>query len=407
MFCLNRSFCVLFSAFRRKYFWSDDTDLVSGRSRQDFGATADSCARMTPFEKFERLDDDHAEEAAMKNVGTKLAIKESHGLTRACAAVAVSSLPLLLAHSIGSYCPHAVADAMGKSAIASSVMLLCSLIGYGTSVPIRLLAAFQHLAAGLLVSSVAVELVPPIMEAPNDFKSNVAIIGGFVGGTVAFFALGAYCGEVDEDGEEDGDVPNEAAAALSLRDERVVNEGAPAGATPRTPRGLTKIAHVQRARALQAPPYPAALVAAVVVDSAVDGMLIGLASASATETASAGLVLAIALAIEMGFTGLAYAATLHKQPSSVGLLSIATPPFVLLGASFVGASTAAQLVGYPTAHVALLSFGATALLYLVVVELLREAHEAMGDDAVVVRVIEAQFFVGFFSAVMLERALES
>ena len=38
-------------------------------------------------------------------------------------------------------------------------------------------------------------------------------------------------------------------------------------------------------------------------------MLIGLASAAATEVATAGVVLAIALAIEMGFTGLAYAAT--------------------------------------------------------------------------------------------------
>ena len=66
------------------------------------------------------------------------------------------------------------------------------------------------------------------------------------------------------------------------------------------------------------------------------------------------------------------------------------------------------MVGYPTAHVALLSFGATALLYLVVVELLREAHEGMGDEEDnLTRVIEAMFFVGFFSAVLLERALDS
>lgn len=367
-----------------------------------------------------------------------------HGVVHGLAAVAFSSLPLFFAGAFGSQVPGPVADAMGKSAIASAAMLLCSLVGYGVTVPIRLLAAFQHLAAGLLVSSVAVELVPPIMEAPNDLRSNLAIIGGFIGGTVAFFALGAYCGHEhgDHDGEHDHDHHDDhghhhrhdldltrhhehSEPALSMREEIVevapapvpAAPAAPAAAapaaggtprTPRTPRGLTKLEHVKRARAVDSPPYPGALVAAVVVDSAVDGMLIGLASASATEVATAGVVLAIALAIEMGFTGLAYAAALRKQPTIIGIVSVVAPPFVLLGASVFGAGAAELVVGYPTAHVALLSFGATALLYLVVVELLREAHEGMGDeDDNLTRVIEAMFFVGFFSAVLLERALDS
>ena len=329
---------------------------------------------------------------------------------RWCGAAVFSLLPVLVASSLGSFVPAPVSSAMGKSAIASAAMLLCSLIGYGATVPIKLLAAFQHLAAGLLVSSVAVELIPPIMAAPNTPLINACIVGGFVGGTAAFFALGTYCSAPeDEEGDESEEV-NEAVAALSTRDEHVVlpaPAAAPTGTpprTPRTPRGLTKIAHVRRAAALQAPPYPGALVAAIVVDSAVDGLLIGLASASATDVENAGVVLALALAIEMGFTGLAYAASLRKQPQILGLLSVIAPPFVLLGASILGAGAAAQLTSYPAAHVAVLAFGATALLYLVVVELLREAHESMGDDAMT-RVIEAMFFVGFFSAVLLERAL--
>ena len=43
------------------------------------------------------------------------------------------------------------------------------------------------------------------------------------------------------------------------------------------------------------------------------------------------------------------------------------------------------------------------LLYLVVVELLREAHAGMGEDAT--SAIEVMFFVGFFLALLLERAL--
>ena len=392
-------------------------------------------------EAFRRLEDDGTQEVPLKPT-TALPLLVSPApaadtpiqatvVVKWLSAVAVSLLPLLSARALGSLVPPAVASAMGKSAIASAAMLLCSLIGYGATVPIRLLAAFQHLAAGLLVSSVAVELIPPIMAAPNDLLTSAAIVSGFVGGTAAFFALGAYCSPPEEDDDDDGDEEDaasrvsdsararvaDAVAALSTREERVVlpapwaraaaaANGAGTPRTPRTPRGLTKLAHLRRAVAVHAPPFPGALVAAVTVDSAVDGLLIGLASASATEVANAGVVLAIALAIEMGFTGLAYAATLRKQPHALGLLSVVAPPFVLLGASVLGASAASELVSYPAAHVAVLSFGATALLYLVVVELLREAHESMGDDALT-RVIEAMFFVGFFVAVLMERALSA
>ena len=293
---------------------------------------------------FQRLADDQAEEAAIKGrATTPIREKPPHATLDVCkpiAALALSLLPLILARVSADFVPSAVSTAMNKAAIASAAMMFCSLIGYGVTVPVKLLAAFQHLAAGLLISSVAVELVPPIMQAPNDLKSNVAIVCGFVGGTVAFFALGAYCGAPEED-EESADA-------------------APAEATPRTPRGITKLAHVRNAAGLAMPPYPGALVAAVAVDSAVDGLLIGLASASA-EVANAGVVLAIALSIEMGFTGLAYAATLRKQPSMIGMLSVCAPPFVLLGASFFGAAAAAILTEFPAAHTMVLSFGATAV----------------------------------------------
>ena len=367
----------------------------------------DMAADASPSFEFQRLDEDREEEQRIKG-GTATALTQQtpssepdRRVLNICVAVAISILPVLLAGAVRRFQPGAVADAMSKASVASAAMMMCSFVGYGVSVPIRLLAAFQHLAAGLLVSSVAVELVPPIMEAPNSLRYNIAIIGGFVGGTAAFFALGAYCGEPEEEDEDEASASKEGAEAAAAVGS---NGGTPRG-TPRTPRGLTKLAHVQRAAELPAPPYPGALVAAVVVDSSVDGLLIGLASASAVEVANAGVVLAIALAIEMGFTGLAYASTLRKQPPIRGMLSIAAPPFVLLGASVVGAGAATVLLGYPSVHVAVVSFGATALLYLVVVELLREAHAGMGDDATMA--IEAMFFVGFFMALLLERAMQS
>lgn len=295
-----------------------------------------------------------------------------------CAATVVSGLPVALASASGLIFAASVTDAMNKAAIASATMLFMSFASYGfVSVPKRLLAAFQHLAAGLLVSSVAVELVPTIMDAPRDLLSTVAIFAGFIVGTASFFVLGHFCGEPEA---EDSTSP-------------------PASA--RTPRGLTKMAHKERAEREARPAYPAALVAAVVVDAAVDGFLIGLASA-AGELANSGVVLAVALAIEMGFTGLVYASTLRKQSSVAGLASVVAPPLVLLFASAAGAAASSALIAYPSAHVAVVSFGTTALLYLVVVELLREAHESMGEETTW---IELMFFVGFFTALLLERAM--
>ena len=76
-----------------------------------------------------------------------------------------------------------------------------------------------------------------------------------------------------------------------------------------------------------------------------------------------------------------YAATLRKQPTAIGIVSVMAPPFVLLSACVAGAKLAAALLAFPACHVAVVSFGMTALLYLVVVELLREAHAGMGEEA--------------------------
>lgn len=346
---------------------------------------------------FQRLHDDQEEESAIKQQAEgSRAISYIAWVRMIFTACAAACIPLLIALLTQWWAPGPVSDATGKGAVASAAMLGLSFIGYGAAVPIRLLAAFQHLAAGLLISSVAVELVPLMIAAPRGAASTTAIVFGFVGGTAAFFALGAYCSAPED--EADAATPTESAApAASPRSPRTTPRG-----TPR----LTKLGHVQRAAALPTPPYPGALVAAVLVDSAVDGMLIGLASAAAAaeDVGSAGVVLAIALAIEMGFTGLAFAASLRRQPTAIGLISVLAPPLVLLCTSALGALAASMLEGAPSAHLGVISFGTTALLYLVVVELLREAHAGMGDEETTL--IELMFFVGFFVALLLERAMQ-
>ena len=62
----------------------------------------------------------------------------------------------------------------------------------------------------------------------------------------------------------------------------------------------------QRSSRPASSPLPLALIGAVLIDSATDGLLLGLAAVSSSRP-KAGLVLSFALSIEMGFLGMAYA----------------------------------------------------------------------------------------------------
>ena len=262
-------------------------------------------------------------------------------------------------------------------AIPSLMMLLMSLIAYKLQVPLNVMSAFQHLAAGLLIAAVSAELVPTLLEAPSDGSHMVAMVIGFGCGIGMLTLLATCCEAEDEDEDEDE-------------------------ALARTPRGLTNIEHARRAVAQTSPAYPYALVAAVTTDAAVDGLLVGISSDSTLGGGSnAGLVLSLALAVEMGFTGLAYASTLRKQPPVCALVSIVLPPLVLAVGAIGGGLASAALDQLPVLHTGLIAFGTSALLYLVVVELLHEAHGAM--DKQHIWWVELMFFVGFLLAVTLEK----
>lgn len=112
------------------------------------------------------------------------------------------------------------------------------------------------------------------------------------------------------------------------------------------------------------------LVVTVVVDIVVDGVLIGLSAALGSST---GLLFAIALAPEMGLLGLTAAESLKNR----------WPPgrLVVAGAGIGVAITGAGAIGWAVAHTnaavitAVLGVGASVIVYLILEELLREAHE--------------------------------
>lgn len=68
-----------------------------------------------------------------------------------------------------------------------------------------------------------------------------------------------------------------------------------------------------------------------------------------------------------------------------------------------GAALATVVAAHPLYHLALISFGVAALLYLVTEELLLEAHES--HDADHVWWIDLCFFIGFMAAFVVEKLM--
>lgn len=207
----------------------------------------------------------------------------------------------------------------------------------------RARSGLQHFAAGVVFAAVAVEVLPEIRDA-----SLAAVVIGFSAGVALLIGIDVLTGgEAAEESE---------GSAL-----------------------------------------PLALIAALAVDLLIDGVLVGIGAAVGTKE---GRVLTIALTLEVLSLALSLAASLTAR--RLPAWKAATYPALLSLSVVVGAVGSAALLANaaPEVLAAVLAFGVAALLYLVVEELLVEAHE--GPDT---PFLTALFFAGFLGLYALEGAL--
>lgn len=323
--------------------------------------------------------------------------------------------------------PEELAAAIGSMwlcTVPSLIMLFCSFIALHVRVPNVVVAALQHLAAGIVLSAVAVELVPRILTAPDDVPTLLAMTAGFASGIGMFLLLGKFCGHDDHDDDDDDDEHenshNGRDAEGSHSDYvgwqgtrgRSTSEPGPAinastraliGKSPASKVKLVKEASFDGFHPQGAVPFPVVMVVAVATDAMVDGLLIGISAASGTR---AGVVITAALSIEMGFLGLTFAATLRTQPPLRRVFTILLPPLVLILGGAFGGALSSLLALFPVYHTALVSFGIAALLYLVTEELLLEAHASQGPEEHI-WYVDAMFFLGFFMSFVIEKFTRS
>lgn len=223
----------------------------------------------------------------------------------------------------------------------------------------RIVSGIQHFAAGVVLAALVGEIMPEL-QAEHQL---VWAIGGFAAGALLVLALGAYGRKTEAEAE--AAAHREAGHGLRVK-------------------SLTKVA----TQAL-----PIGMLAAMAIDLLLDGVLIGVGARLGFTQA---LVLTIALTLEILFLGLSLMGELTDAGLSkvrAGLVSV-----VLGLVTAVGAVGGAALLRDASEQVmsAVLAFGAAALLYLVVEELLVEAHEEKESVG-----LGAMFFLGFLAVYIL------
>ncbi|MFF9565619.1 ZIP family metal transporter [Leifsonia sp. NPDC014704] len=234
--------------------------------------------------------------------------------------------------------------AVGQAAMLVAIPVAAAIVGSIVAVvrppgP-KLTSAIQHFAAGVVLSALAGEVLPDLRTEGN----LPWAIAGFVVGTAVMLALGS----------------------LSRTIERKQSAG---------------------------PTLPVAFLIVIGIDLLLDGLLVGLGSSLGARQ---GLILTIALTIEILFIGLSVTIALTQTGLSKIRAVVITAGLGLTTA--VGAIGGAAILGGATRAVLafVLAFGASALLYLVVEELLTEAHEQAETVG-----LAAMFFLGFLTIYIL------
>ena len=231
-----------------------------------------------------------------------------------------------------------VSEVLIAVAVPIGIAIVGGIVGTAWTIGPRLRSALQHFAGGLIFAAVAVELLPDIHGA-----EPVAVVIGAAAGLALMLGV------------------------------RALSERLAPG--------------VGDARS------PATLSATIGVDLLIDGLLLGIAFSIGTEQ---GVLLAVGLTMEVLSLALAVSGDLRHQglPRHVAAGVPALLTLLLAVGAVVGVSALGGLSG--PAFAAVVGLGAVALLYLVVEELLREAHETPDTP-----LVTAAFFGGFLLLLLL------
>jgi len=337
---------------------------------------------------------------------------------------------------MGSDVASRVGHAVGVCGVPAGAMLLGGLVSRLGTPPEKAVHALQHLGAGIVLGAVSTEVLPLLLTQAgggggmgvNDFTAVAC--AGFLGGLVLMLvvrSLTQHASEAPEVpseawipllGPEEGEGGEPAEAAEEEEEEEgwdaevaaVHDSASPRASGPERVRetfvrgrASTFGRHAAWSAYSEAhadvwdrdvswgAPFPWTFTIAVLVDSLMDGALVGMTLTTTRPTV--GWAIALAMAVEMGFLGLTYAVACSRQSLPTQMACVAGMPLAILAGGAAGArGTEVAVQGHLAAFVAALSFGVATLLYLCCEELLLESH-ACGRGHT--WWVDMSFFVGF------------
>jgi ZIP family zinc transporter len=287
---------------------------------------------------------------------------------------------------------------------------------------------FSGGAAGILVAAVGFELFPILTEGSADWWAGPL---GVLLGAGIFIVLGLVLPDLEdedeEDEEEDSDTAHGADSPTGSKSNPVFGvsekthlltdssgDAEEGRATPsmntveKTQDPPTFVDTMAKSSKPKSLTLPWVRLAAVCLDGAVDGMLLGIVSSVGDKEA---MLIAVGMTIEMCFVGVTLSTTLQKypQPTWLKVLIVVVTPLAMYLGLVVGAYALYQVDQTTNEFVAVIGFGVSALLYLAVIELIPEIFE-IGEDAgiqgsKISSVATAVVFVGFAIILILEGAL--
>ena len=306
-----------------------------------------------------------------------------------------------------------VRDAIELGAAPAGCMLAFTLLGLGKEVPENIAGSLQHLAAGILLASIGSELLPVISAAEGHLECISAAVG-FFSGVAILLIVGILLPEHPDDCDEYSDeksseVKRHRRSSVQFSSRRSMSVRSTAQQRKEEREKLSIVqgeseplignsSQITSARSVLNPvsSFPAALLIAVSIDSFMDGLLIGLVTAAG---GNAGPMLSVSLSVEMSFLGLTLATALQGVAKTKSIPAAILGPAILVGAAGLGGAIASILEHNPVFFVGLISFGTSALLFMVAEELLLEAHEGGGH----IWWVDLQLYVGFFLSIMMDK----
>lgn len=249
------------------------------------------------------------------------------------------------------------------------VLIISAIVGIYTNIPKAIVSAFEHFAGGIVMSALAITLVPMLAKKnveTGDYPELIPTVIGYAIGVAFVLVMRQLFPEDDEDLHEE------------MEQERVKSHGA--------------------SEVTSDEPIPVSATTTAGVDMFVNGVVMGMAYATGPK---AGVIVMLAMCVEMAAHGCSTLENLKEKgvPTGKMFVVIGFLAWLLFSGGVLGFAVVQGMSGF--FFYGFLAFGVSSALWLVIEDLLHDNHA--DKDQADQKIVTSVFFVGFVIPIALQR----